>query len=148
MSEKNYDPQMHTAEHILNGTMVKMFDIPRSFSNHVERKKSKCDYKMPKALTDEEIFEVSKQVNSIISSNLEVKEDFLTIEDAKNHYDLSRLPDLDEDTIRIVKVGDYDFCPCIGPHVENTSEIGEFRITTHSYDDGVLRIRFKLNRPQ
>lgn len=35
---------MHTAEHILNGTMVRMFGCTRSRNAHIERKKSKCDY--------------------------------------------------------------------------------------------------------
>lgn len=37
-------PPMHTAEHILNGTMVKMFGCGRAVSAHVERTKSKLDY--------------------------------------------------------------------------------------------------------
>ena len=37
-------PPMHTAEHILNGTMVRMFGCTRSRNAHIERKKSKCDY--------------------------------------------------------------------------------------------------------
>jgi hypothetical protein len=37
-------PPMHTAEHILNQTMVRMFGCPRSRNAHIERKKSKCDY--------------------------------------------------------------------------------------------------------
>jgi len=44
-----------------------------------------------------------------------------------------------------VKVGDYDACPCIGPHVLSTSEIGRFRIGSVSFEEGVLRIRFRLS---
>ena len=46
--------------------------------------------------------------------------------------------------IRIIKIGDYDACPCSGIHVLNTSEISEFKIISTGYDNGVLRIRFKL----
>ena len=35
---------MHTAEHILNQTMIRMFGCERSKNTHIERKKSKCDY--------------------------------------------------------------------------------------------------------
>ncbi len=38
---------MHTAEHLLNATMVKTFGCPRSRNAHIERKKSKCDYILP-----------------------------------------------------------------------------------------------------
>ena len=36
-------PPMHTAEHLLNATIVKTFGCPRSRNAHIERKKSKCD---------------------------------------------------------------------------------------------------------
>ena len=48
---KQYHPQMHSAEHILNQTMVRMFNRGRSFSNHIEKKKSKCDYHFDRNLT-------------------------------------------------------------------------------------------------
>ena len=46
-------PPMHTAEHILNGTMVKMIGCRRADSAHIERKKSKCDYNLPQPLAPE-----------------------------------------------------------------------------------------------
>lgn len=147
MNEKNYDPQMHTAEHILNGTMVEFFGVERSFSNHIERKKSKCDYHFENDLSDADIEKISAKVNAIIAADLPVIEEILPIEEAKARFDLSRLPDDAGETIRIIKVGDYDACPCSGPHVENTAAIGEFNITTKTFEDGVLRLRFKLNRP-
>ncbi len=48
-------------------------------------------------------------------------------------------------SIRIISVGDYDHCPCIEPHVGNTSDIGQFQLVSTSFEEGVLRIRFKLN---
>ena len=42
--KKDYNEPMHTAEHILNQTMVRMFNCGRSKNAHIERKKSKCDY--------------------------------------------------------------------------------------------------------
>ena len=53
---------MHTAEHILNGTMVKMFGCRRAQSSHIERKKSKCDYDLPQQLTPEEVQAVENKV--------------------------------------------------------------------------------------
>ena len=37
-------PPAHSAEHILNQAMVRMFGCSRSRVNHIERKKSKCNY--------------------------------------------------------------------------------------------------------
>ncbi len=141
---KSYDPQMHTAEHILNQTMVRMFNCERSFSSHIEKKKSKCDYHFNRPIDPDEEVELAKIVNETICRNLEVKEQFLALEEADDQFNLSRLPEDSGEMVRIVLVGDYDACPCIGPHVSNTSEIGEFQLISSSYENGILRIRFKL----
>ena len=65
---KEYDPRMHSAEHILNQTMVRMFNRGRAFSSHLERKKSKCDYHFDRDLSPGEVREIESQVNSIIQS--------------------------------------------------------------------------------
>lgn len=137
-------PPMHTAEHILNQTMVRMFGCERSRNAHIERKKSKCDYTLPSAPTEEQISAIEAQVNSVISQNLPVTIEFVTRENIPAGVDLSKLPAAAGDTLRIVRVGDYDLCACIGAHVENTSEIGTFRIISHSYSENTLRLRFKL----
>jgi Ser-tRNA(Ala) deacylase AlaX len=141
---KQFDPRMHTAEHILNRTMVLMFDRGRSFSAHIEKKKSKCDYRFDRSLTDHEIEEIAGRVNEAIGRDLEVIEEYIPRDRAEMEFDLERLPDSAGETIRIVRVGDYDACPCIGPHVQRTSEIGRFRIISATFEDGVLRIRFKI----
>lgn len=141
---KSYDPQMHTAEHILNQTMVRMFGCERSFSSHIEKKKSKCDYHFVRDLTISEELELVKRVNEVISRNLEVKEQFMTLDKASENFNLSRLPEGTGNEVRIVTVGDYDACPCIGPHVKNSSEIGVFQLISTSCENGILRVRFKL----
>lgn len=137
-------PPMHTSEHILNQTMVSMFGCPRSRNTHIERKKSKADYFLSVAPTDEQVAEIEKRVNEIIGRHLEVTEDFLPISEAAGIVDLSKLPENVSETLRIVRVGDYDTCACIGHHVKNTSEIGRFEIVSHEYSDGRWRVRFKL----
>ena len=135
---------MHTAEHILNQTMVRMFNRGRSFSSHLESKKSKCDYHFDRNLTPEEVKEIESRVNAVIETGVEVWEEMMAREAAAKEYDLSRLPDQAGDTLRIIRIGDYDACPCIGDHVKKTKEIGGFRIISTSYENGVLRVRFKL----
>lgn len=137
-------PPMHTAEHLLNATMVRLFGCTRSNNAHIERKKSKCDYELPTEPTAQQMQEVENQVNCVIAQNLPVTTVYMTQEEAKPYVDLNRLPDGASDTLRLVKIGDYDVCACIGLHVENTSEVGTFVISSYLYADGVLRIRFKL----
>lgn len=141
---KKDHPPMHTAEHILNATMVKMFGCPRSRNTHIERKKSKCDYLLDVEPTAEQVWAIEDQVNSVISRNLDVTEVFMTQDEAAGLVDLSKLPANASETLRIVRVGDYDVCACIGDHVANTSEIGTFKILTHNFNDGIWRVRWKV----
>lgn len=140
---KEYQPRMHSAEHILNQVMVRKFDCDRCFSAHINKKKSKCDYKFDRAMTEAEAREIEQGVNEAISSNLEVTEQMISLEEADERFNLTRLPDGVE-SVRVVNIGDFDACPCIGVHVENSNEIGEFKMISHSFEDGVLRIRYKL----
>jgi Ser-tRNA(Ala) deacylase AlaX len=143
-SNKDYNPEMHSAEHILNQTMVRMFNKGRSFSNHIEKKKSKCDYHFDRNITEEEVDAINKKVNDIIARDLKVTEEYLHRDEAINIFKLSQLPNDAGDTIRIIKIGDYDACPCSGVHVASTKEIGKFQIISTGYEEGVLRVRFKL----
>lgn len=141
---KQEHPPMHTAEHILNGTMVKMFGCPRSRNAHIEKKKSKCDYILDAEPTAGQVAEIEAKVNEVISMNLDVTVDFVGRAEAAEIVDLSKLPADASETLRIVRVGDYDACACIGAHVANTSEIGTFKIISHSFADGVWRLRWKV----
>jgi len=135
---------MHTAEHILNQTMVRMFGCSRSVNAHIEKKKSKCDYFLTESPTQEQIAEISRKVNEVISSNLPVYEELVGREEAAKFVDLSKLSAEAGETLRIIRVGDYDACACIGQHVSNTSEIGKFEIISHDFENSRWRVRFKL----
>ena len=128
-------PPMHTAEHILNQTMVRMFGCPRSRN---------ADYELSEAPTAEMMAEVERRINEVIDQHLPVTIDFIPKSEAGAIVDLSKLPEDASETLRIVRVGDYDTCACIGAHVGNTSEIGRFKLLNYDYADGRLRLRFKL----
>ena len=135
---------MHTVEHILNQTMVRMFGCERSRNAHIERKKSKCDYTLPAAPGEEQIAAIEQQVNSVIAQNMPVTIAYCKRDSVPQEVDLGKLPEDASETLRIVRIGDYDTCACIGTHVTNTSEIGTFKIISHTWESGTLRLRFKL----
>ena len=138
-------PPMHTAEHLLNGTMVKMIGCKRSRNAHIERKKSKCDYPLAQPLTPEQLQEIENTINNVIGQDLPVTFEFIPASEAAKIYDLERLPEDASEMLRIVHIGDYDACPCVGAHVERTSQIGHFRISSSRYQDEVQRIVFRLD---
>lgn len=138
-------PPMHTAEHLLNGEIARRYNCGRAFSSHIERKKSKLDYRLPFPLTDEDIKSLENNINGIIKEDIEVTEEYLSRMEAMKRLDTSRLPEDASDTVRIIKIGNYDECLCAGSHVKRTSEIRNFRITSTRYQDGIQRIVFKLD---
>lgn len=146
MPGKDYNSAMHTAEHILNSVMDKMYHCGRSFNSHIESKKSKCDYRIRKGLSDKEVRAVEKTVNEIIKLSIPVGEEIISRREADEKYFTGKLPDDAGEMIRIITIGNFDACPCIGQHVSNTSEIGSFSITSADFNEGVLRIRFRLNQ--
>lgn len=139
-------PPMHTCEHIVNRTMINLFGCGRSVSAHIERKKSKLNYLLEACPSEADVKRLENAVNSVIARALPVTMEYITQEEARGRFDLKRLPEGASDAVRIVKVGDYDECLCVGIHVNNTSEIGQFKIISHDWDENTKqwRIRFKL----
>ena len=144
MAKEYTEPRMHTAEHILNQTMVRMFQRGRSFSSHIEKKKSKCDYRFDRNLTPEEVAEIERRVNEVIAADMRVTEEEIARDEAARLFDLGRLPDTAGERLRIVRVGDYDACPCGGQHARSSGELGAFSIVSTSHENGVLRVRFRI----
>ncbi len=137
-------PPMHTAEHILNRTMQCIFGCPRSRNAHIERKKSKCDYLLDEEPTPAQLAEVEARVNEVIAADMPVSIAYMSRAEASALVDTSKLPQDVSETLRIVRVGDYDICACAGAHVEHTAQIGVFKIISTDWEDGRLRLRFKL----
>lgn len=135
---------MHTTEHVLNRTMDNLYHCGRSVSAHLEKKKSKCDYQFEREFTAEDKALVEKTVNDTMQRNLDVTISFVPPEEAVNIADVSKLPpEALNEPVRIVTIGDYDVCACIGQHLSNTKDVkGIFRITSTSLENGVLRMRW------
>lgn len=134
----------HTAEHLLNQTMVRMFGCERSKNAHIERKKSKINFDLPECPSAEQVAAIEARLNELIEANLPVTYEFVTRDNIPEGVKLDKLPDDASETLRLVRIGDYDVCPCIGQHVETTGQIGGFRITSTSFSDGSFRIVFKV----
>lgn len=128
--------------------MVRMFGCERSKKAHIERKKSKINFLLPQSPTAEQVADIESKMNELIQSNLPVTYEFVTRDTVPEGVKLDKLPEDASETLRLVRIGDYDVCPCIGQHVETTSQIGSFRITSTSYNEGSFRIVFKVTGEQ
>lgn len=139
-------PPMHTAEHLLNQLMVRTFGCGRSTNAHIERKKSKISYTLPTCPTEEEIVKIVEQMNALIAADLPVTYEYASRHALPPGVSAERLPEYTGEEVRLVRIGDYDICPCIGLHVEHTAQIGEFILLGTNWDEErrSFRLRFKV----
>ena len=139
-------PPAHTAEHLLNQTMIRLFGCERSYNAHIERKKIKMSFHLDHKPSRQEEKEIERRMEALIAEDLPVTFEFVSRDELPEGISLSRLPDDASDTIRIVRIGDYDVCPCIGKHVRSTSQIGRFEMLGTNWDETErsFRVRFKI----
>ena len=139
-------PPAHTAEHLLNQTMIRLFGCGRSYNAHVERKKSKMSFHLSHKPSRQEEKEIERRMNELIEADLPVTFEFVTRDELPEGISAERLPVDASDTIRLVRIGDYDVCPCIGRHVRSTSQIGRFEMLGTNWDETehAFRVRFKI----
>ena len=124
-------PPAHTAEHLLNQLMVRMFGTERSKNAHIERKKSKMTFVLEQKPTRKDEKAIADEMNRLIDPE---------------GVTLERLPENASEKIRLVRIGDYDVCPCIGKHVRSTRQIGKFELLGTNWDEHahLFRVRFKV----
>lgn len=139
-------PPAHTAEHLLNQTMIRMFGCGRSYNAHVERKKSKMSFHLDHKPSRQEEKEIERRMNELIDDDLPVTFEFVKRDELPAGISTERLPEDAADMIRLVRIGDYDVCPCIGKHVRSTSQIGRFEMLGTNWDEmeHSFRVRFKI----
>ena len=107
----------------------------------VEPNYLRFDFTKMGATTPEELEKVEKIVNEKIWANMPVETVVTDIESAKKLGAIALFTEKYGDTVRVVKAGNYSMEFCGGNHVENTNEIGLFKIVSESgVGAGVRRI--------
>ena len=139
-------PPARTAEHLLNHVMIRLFGCTRSHNAHIERKKSKMSFILDHKPTRQEEKEIELEMVRLIEEDLPVTFEYVTRDEIPEQVSLDRLPDDASETIRLVRIGDFDVCPCIGKHVRSTSQIGRFEMLGTNWDEHEhsFRVRFKI----
>ena len=139
-------PPAHTAEHLLNQVMIRLFGCERSYNAHIERKKSKMSFHVDHKPTRQEEKEIEREMQRLIAEDLPVTFEVVPLSELPEGIRADRLPSDVSDSIRLVRIGDYDVCPCIGKHVRSTSQIGRFEMLGTNWDEQehAFRVRFKI----
>jgi len=139
-------PPAHTAEHLLNQVMIRLFGCERSHNAHIERKKSKMSFYLDHKPSRQEEKEIERQMIQLIDDDLPVTFEYVSRNELPEGIHLERLPEDAGDDIRLVRIGDFDVCPCIGKHVRSTAQIGRFEMLGTNWDEHerTFRVRFKI----
>lgn len=148
LNDHNKDefPPAHTAEHLLNQVMNRLFGCERSTNAHIERKKSKMTFRLDHKPLRQEEKEIERMMKQVIEDDLPVTFEYVTQDELPEGVSMDRLPDDVSETIRLVRIGDFDVCPCIGKHVRSTAQIGRFEMLGTNWDERehTFRVRFKV----
>jgi len=123
--------RMHTAQHIVSGVVYDLFKA-RTVGNQLYHDRSRIDF-APVKFTDEMIAEVEKKCNEILSSSARVEICTTSRAELEKDVDAQRanldLLPMAVQELRVVKIEQYDVCPCAGTHVRSLSELGNIKIT-------------------
>jgi len=138
--------RLHTATHLLHQALRAVL------GSHVQQKGSnitaerlRFDFSHPAKMTSEQEQAVEKLVNDVIARKLPVTMSVMMVEDARERGALAFFSAKYGEQVKMYEVGDFSKEVCGGPHVENTGELGHFRIMKEgSSSAGVRRIRAVL----
>ena len=95
-------PPAHTAEHLLNQTMMRMFGCERSNNAHIERKKSKISYVLDHKPSRHEERDIERKMNELIEEDLPVSFEYVDRNNIPEGVSLERLPEDVSETLRLV----------------------------------------------
>ena len=139
-------PPAHTAEHLLNQVMIRMFGTERSSNAHIERKKSKMTFILDHKPDRKEEKAIEAEMNRLITEDLPVTYEMVDRNNIPDGVSVEKLPEDASEMLRLVRIGDFDVCLCIGKHVRSTAQIGRFEMLGTNWDEEkhAFRIRFKV----
>lgn len=122
-------PPAHTAEHLLNQVMIRMFGTERSSNAHIERKKSKMTFILDHKPDRKEEKAIEAEMNRLITEDLPVTYEMVDRNNIPDGVSVDKLPEDASEMLRLVRIGDFDVCLCIGKHVRSTAQIGRFEMS-------------------
>lgn len=135
----------HSATHLLQKALKEVL------GNHVQQAGSlvtpdrlRFDFNHYEALTEEEIEKVERLVNLKIADDMQALVRNMSMDEAKKTGAMALFEDKYENVVRVVSFGDFSTEFCGGIHVQNTAQIGLFKVVSESgIAAGVRRLEAK-----
>ena len=119
----------HTSQHLMSGIVWKIYGA-RTVGNQLYVDRARVDFQ-PANFMPEDLKRIEDECNAAVVAAISVRiyeEDRVRIENEIGDRSLVDLIPKHITRLRVVKVGDRDYCPCGGTHLKNTSEIGRVHI--------------------
>ena len=132
----------HTATHLLQAALKKVVDEGISQAGSlVSFDRLRFDFNCPRALTSEEVQQIEELVNTWISEAHSAKIEVLPLAEAKARGAVAMFGEKYGDEVRVIEFPGVSMELCGGTHVNNTGEIGVFKIISEAgVSSGIRRI--------
>jgi len=147
LSESNeMSIKLHTATHLLNAALRKVLgDSVYQRGSHINSERLRFDFSWDRKMTTEEIQEVERIVNESIEKGIEITFSEMSVDDAKSKGAIGVFQSKYDEVVKVYEIEGYSYEICGGPHIDNTSKLGRFKIIKEqSSSAGVRRIKAKL----
>jgi len=139
----------HTSQHLMSGIVWSIYGA-RTVGNQLYADRARVDFQ-PVSFTPDDLKRIEDECNRATAAALPVRiyeEDRVKVESEIGDRSLVDLIPKLITRLRVIRVGDRDYCPCGGTHLRNTSEIGRVHITERrSKGKDTDRIVYELAQP-
>jgi alanyl-tRNA synthetase len=135
--------RLHTATHLLHTALKKTLgDHVEQRGSNINQERLRFDFTHDEKMTPEQKEEVEKYVNDAINDEIDIHFKEMSFEEAKEAGAIGLFEHKYGDKVKVYFMGKYSTEVCGGPHVDNTRDLGGFKIKKEqSSSAGIRRIK-------